>query len=60
VVQVRNTHRLPFENILASGRPMHQRMQLAPGGYRLRWGVIDINNHRMGTLDMPIEVSGVY
>jgi hypothetical protein len=29
---------------------------LKPGSYRLRLGVSDMNNHRLGTLDMPVTV----
>lgn len=45
-----------FRKLLESGMPMHMGLQLAPGKYRLRLGVIDINNHRLGTLDMPIVI----
>jgi VWFA-related protein len=46
-----------FQKLLASGMPMHQELALAPGRYRLRLGVSDVNNDRVGTLDMPVEVS---
>lgn len=52
-----NLDEAAFRKLLTSGMPMHQQMRLTPGSYRLRLGVIDINNHRMGTLDMPVEVA---
>jgi hypothetical protein len=45
-----------LQKLLASGMPMHQEIALAPGRYRLRLGVCDLNNHRLGTLDMPVVV----
>jgi len=46
-----------FQKLLASGMPMHQELALAPGHYRLRLGVTDLATHRVGTLDMPIEIA---
>jgi VWFA-related protein len=46
-----------FERLLTSGIPMHQELALPPGQYRLRLGVSDLGNHRIGTLDMPIEIA---
>ncbi|MGB0125712.1 MAG: VWA domain-containing protein [Silvibacterium sp.] len=45
-----------FIKLLTAGMPMHQELHLAPGNYRLRLGVTDLSNHRLGTLDMPIQV----
>lgn len=47
-----------FKKLLASGMPMHLGLRLAPGKYTLRLGVVDTNNHRVGTLDMPVEIAG--
>ena len=52
-----NLDEAAFRKLLTSGMPMRQQLRLTPGSYRLRLGVIDINNHRMGTLDMPVEVA---
>jgi VWFA-related protein len=46
-----------FEKLFTSGMPMHQELALPPGRYRLRLGVSDLRNHRIGTLDMPIEIA---
>jgi VWFA-related protein len=46
-----------FAKLLASGMSMRHRLRLAPGNYRLRLGVIDLNNNRVGTLDMPIRIA---
>ena len=44
--------------VLKSGISFQQKMTLKPGKYRLRLGVSDMNNHRLGTLDMPVVVGG--
>jgi hypothetical protein len=46
-----------FRKLLVSGMAMQQQLTLAAGRYRLRLGVADIANNRIGTLDMPIEVA---
>jgi VWFA-related protein len=46
-----------FRKVLAEGMPAHQQLALPPGHYRLRLGVCDLANRRVGTLDMPIVVS---
>lgn len=46
-----------FARLLTSGMPMQLHLQLVPGSYRLRLGLIDVNSHHMGTLDMPIDVA---
>ena len=46
-----------FQKLVSSGMPMHLELQLAPGSYRLRLGVSDMNNHHVGTLDMPIQIA---
>jgi hypothetical protein len=42
---------------LTSGIPFHQELALKPGKYRLRLGVIDVMNHRIGTLEMPLNLA---
>jgi len=47
-----------FADALKRGIPVHQEITLPAGKYRLRFGVCDIENRRMGTLDMPVNVGG--
>jgi VWFA-related protein len=46
-----------FRKLLSSGMPIHLELRLSPGSYRLRLGVSDVNNHHVGTLDMPIQIA---
>lgn len=46
-----------YEALANKGIVFHQQLHLSPGRYRLRLGVSDLGNRRIGTLDMPIEVS---
>jgi VWFA-related protein len=52
-----NVDEAAFQKLFTAGMPAHQEMKLAPGRYRLRLGVCDLNNHRIGTLDMPVVVN---
>jgi hypothetical protein len=45
-----------FETIQREGISFTQQLLLAPGPYRLRLGVSDASNNRLGTLDMPIVI----
>jgi VWFA-related protein len=45
-----------YRSVLKTGIEFALRMKLKPGKYRLRLGVTDMNNHRLGTLNMPIQV----
>ena len=47
-----------YQAILKSGIRFGLKLPLKPGNYRLRLGVSDMNNHRLGTLDMPVSISG--
>ena len=47
-----------YADILKSGVSFQQKLSLKPGKYRLRLGVSDMNNHRLGTLDIPIVIGG--
>jgi VWFA-related protein len=47
-----------YAEVLKSGIAFQQKLALKPGRYRLRVGVSDMNNHRLGTLDMPVVVGG--
>ena len=45
-----------YRSILKTGINFALRLPLKPGSYLLRLGVVDMNNHRLGTLDMPLTV----
>jgi len=45
-----------YQAILNNGVAFTQQLKLSPGHYRLRLGVSDMVNHRLGTLDMPVAV----
>jgi VWFA-related protein len=60
--QVANTLQgnLPAETYKAmqqSGIPAHQELELKPGKYRLRLGVIDRSTNKVGTLDVPLTIA---
>jgi VWFA-related protein len=42
---------------LKEGIRFQQKLDLKPGRYRMRLGVSDMNNNRLGTLDMPVEIA---
>lgn len=46
-----------YQEILKSGIRFGLKLSLRPGNYRLRLGVSDMNNHRLGTLDMPVVIA---
>ncbi|MFZ0321382.1 MAG: VWA domain-containing protein [Candidatus Sulfotelmatobacter sp.] len=48
----------PFQRIMTSGIPFHQELDLKPGVYTLRIGVLDRSNQKMGTVDVPLTVPG--
>lgn len=45
-----------YAAILKSGIRFGLKLPLKPGSYELRLGISDMNNHRVGTLDMPVTV----
>lgn len=45
-----------YRAILKTGIQFGLKLSLKPGSYRLRLGVSDMNNHRLGTLDMPVAI----
>jgi hypothetical protein len=42
-----------FEQVLKTGIPMHQEIDLKPGAYLLRLGVMDRSSRKIGTVDVP-------
>jgi VWFA-related protein len=49
---------MQYAMVAANGISFTQQLKLPPGRYRLRLGVDDVVNHRIGTLDMPITIPG--
>ena len=47
-----------YQSLLKTGLRVHQEMQLEPGSYQLRLGVMDRLSGRIGTLDVPLTVGG--
>lgn len=45
-----------YKTMLQSGIPAHQELELKPGNYRLRLGVIDRLTNKIGTLGIPLKV----
>ena len=45
-----------YEDVMRSFIPAHQELQLKPGTYTLRLGVVDRNSRKIGTLDVPLTV----
>ncbi|MFZ0663792.1 MAG: VWA domain-containing protein [Acidobacteriaceae bacterium] len=45
-----------YRSVLKTGIQFGLKLPLNPGNYRLRLGVTDLNNNRIGTLDMPVQV----
>jgi VWFA-related protein len=46
-----------YAAVLKDGIRFQQKLALKPGRYRMRLGVSDMNNNRLGTLDMPVEIA---
>jgi hypothetical protein len=46
----------PFQQVLSTGLPFHQELDLKPGTYTLRVGVLDRKNQKIGTVDVPLTV----
>ncbi len=50
---IRSSH---FNEVLHGGIPATQTLQLPPGTYYLKTGIMDRNSAQIGTLDIPLEV----
>ncbi len=46
-----------FEQIMSRGLPAQQELDLPPGNYNLRFGVMDRTSQKIGTVDAPLVVS---
>jgi VWFA-related protein len=46
-----------YKTYLDSGVKFRQQLPLPPGKYRLRLGVSDLTNHRLGTLVVPVQIA---
>jgi len=46
----------PYQQIMATGLPFHQELDLKPGTYTLRIGVLDRGSQKIGTVDVPLTV----
>lgn len=47
-----------YQYILKAGIAYRQQLALKPGKYHVLAGVSDENSHKMGTVEMPLEVTG--
>jgi hypothetical protein len=45
-----------LKSLMRTGLRVHQEMQLKPGTYQVRLGVVDRLSGKMGTLDVPLKV----
>jgi VWFA-related protein len=45
-----------YVQVMKTGIPLHQELELKPGTYTLRLGVIDRGSQRIGTVDVPVTV----
>jgi VWFA-related protein len=45
-----------YKQIMQTGFPAHQELELKPGTYMLRLGVIDRGSQKIGTVDLPITI----
>ncbi len=49
--------RAKYEEMLKTGIPAHQEIDLKPGKYTLRLGVMDRATQKIGTVDVPLTVA---
>jgi VWFA-related protein len=48
-----------YEDVLRSYIPAHQELELKPGTYTLRLGVVDRSSGKIGTLDVPLTITAL-
>ena len=46
-----------YEEVMRSYIPAHQELELKPGTYTLRLGVVDRSSRKIGTLDVPLTIT---
>ena len=46
-----------YKQIMQTGFPAHQELNLKPGTYTLRLGVIDRGSQKIGTVDVPLTIT---
>ena len=46
-----------YEQVMSRGLPAQQELELPPGNYNLRFGIMDRASQRIGTVDAPLVVS---
>lgn len=47
-----------YQQVMKTGFPFHQELELQPGAYTLRLGVLDRGNRKIGTVDVPMTIPG--
>lgn len=45
-----------YQQLLRTGLPFHQELELKPGTYTLRIGVLDLNSHKIGSLTASVTI----
>jgi VWFA-related protein len=45
-----------YEEVMKTSIPAHEELEVKPGTYVLRLGVVDRNSRKIGTLDVPLTV----
>jgi VWFA-related protein len=48
-----------YEAVLQNGLSSHLELELKPGNYNLRLGVMDDGNQKIGTLDVPLRIAAI-
>ena len=48
-----------YQNVMRSYIPAHQELELRPGTYTLRLGVVDRSSRKIGTLDVPLTITAL-
>jgi VWFA-related protein len=58
VVETKDTNFPPeaYQQLLRSYLSFHQELELKPGTYTLRLGVLDLTSHRIGSVGVPITI----
>jgi len=47
-----------YDQVMKTGLPFHQELNLKPGKYLLRLGVLDRGSQKIGTMDVPLMITG--